>query len=434
MQPGTLAPKQNLQDGAECAGRGRNQAEQQCRAAITGLQPECSGQQEPDREIAHRAQHPTEIVVVDVGLNDVRPCPAVAEMRDDDRRNGDECNPDGRAHRSNIIGAMRLLVAISILVVGRVSAQDIPPYVPANPVLESRSALYAQPFISPHAGWSIRYVADYYNAIEVSQSAGTPQRQTIFDAEVLQGDLWATRDLSKKLFLVVNLPLRGGYDGFLDNFLNWYHNVIGLGVPARNQEPVDSFRWVFSLPDTNVSRTKPGTFLGDLRTGVGVRFGRTQLIASVTIPTATLGDDGWTRHVIGTSLALTSNLVHTSRVALDASASAGFTPTSGALAKYQGERLCERNGERPLAVRRAAIGVQHRVGAVGKLARHRVRRSARSGGLDGLRIFATREEELAGASARHDTETLVPNGPAMDVGFTVGLRFGEGPKAQGPRP
>jgi hypothetical protein len=317
---------------------------------------------------------------------------------------------------------MRLLLLWSFVVADAASAQDIPQYVPANPVLESRSALYAQPFISPHAGWQFRYVVDYYNAVEVSQNAGTPLRQTLFDAEVLQGDFWATRDLSRKVFVLANLPLRGGYDGFLDPFLNWYHNVIGLGVPARNEEPIDMFTWSFVLPDSTVNRARPGTFVGELRTGVGYRFGQSQLVASVTLPTATLGSDGWTRHVVGTSLALTSELARTSRIVVDAGASAGFTPTHGALAKYQQSAFVS--------------------GMVGGRWRFAGEQSffttvwVQSGNWKNTGFAAVDDPEVSMdfgflLHIRRSwpelqlgmTQDLVPNGPAMDVGFTLGLRW-----------
>lgn len=321
---------------------------------------------------------------------------------------------------------MRLICQLSLiasaLVPLRASAQDIPPYVPANPVLSSRSALYAQPFISASTGTQLRFVLDYYNAVEVSQSPGAFPRQYIFDAEVLQGDLWATRDVSRRMFLLADLPIRGGYDGFLDGFLNWYHKLINIAVPARNMLPKDVFNWSFVLPDSNVVRAKPGTFIGDFRAGAGIRFGRAQLIASVTLPTATLGSDGWTRHVVGTSIALTDELVRTGRVVLDASVSAGYTPTNGALAPYQLSAF----GSGLVSGKWRFAGQQSVFSSV---------------------WFQSSNWKNTGFSAVDDpevsmdfgfllhvrphwpelqlgmTQDLVPKGPAMDVGFTIGLRW-----------
>jgi len=317
---------------------------------------------------------------------------------------------------------MRYISLCVLLAAAPVAAQDIPPYVPANPVLASRSALYAQPFISRHTGWQLRFVADYYNAVEVAQSPTDPVRQTIFDAEVLQGDLWAMRDLSSRIFVVANVPIRGGYDGFLDGFLNWYHKVIHLGVPARDELPVNHFQWSFSLPDTTVNRAKPGTFFGDVRAGVGVRFGQSELIGSVTLPTASVNDDGWTRHVVGTSIALTTELARTSRVVLDASGSAGYTPTHGALAKYQRSTFVSGlvAGRWRFAGRQALFSTIWAQSASGK----------------GTGFMAVDDPEVTMDAGlllmpwKHGpelqigmTQDLMPKGPSMDVGFVLGVRW-----------
>jgi hypothetical protein len=316
----------------------------------------------------------------------------------------------------------RLSFAVLLLAPLPASGQDIPPYVPANPVLASRSALYAQPFISPGIGTQLRFVADYYNAVEVAQSPGPAPRQYIFDAEVLQGDLWVTRDLSRHLFLIVDLPIRGGYDGFLDPFLNWYHSVIGIAVPARNELPIDVFQWTFVLPDSTVNRAKPGTFIGDLRTGVGIRLGRAQLVASVTLPTATLASDGWTRHVMGTSLALTDELVRSSRIVVDASASAGYTPTYGALSAYQQSTFAS-----GLLSARWRFAGQQALFSSFWIQSSNWKNS-------GFTAIDDPEVTMDFGFLLHVrphwpelqlgmTQDLLPAGPAMDVGFTIGVRW-----------
>ncbi|MGH7593028.1 MAG: DUF3187 family protein [Gemmatimonadales bacterium] len=311
---------------------------------------------------------------------------------------------------------------LTLLVPAAASAQDIPPYVPANPLLESRSALYGQSFILPHPGWQIRFVTDYYNAVEVAQSPGPDSRQSIFDAEVLQTDLWGTRDLSRHIFVLANLPVRGGYSGFLDGFLVWYHHLIGLSVPARDELPRNTFQWNVALPDSSVSRPAPGTFIGDLRTGVGLRLGRAQLIATVTFPTATLGDDGWSRHVVGTSLALVSELVRTPRVAVDASASTGITPTHSALARYQ----------RGVFAAGLVSGRWQFAGEQAVFSTFWIQSSNWKGtgfeSVDDAEViadfgFLLRLKRQWPELQLGMTQDLVPRGPAMDVGFTVGLRW-----------
>jgi hypothetical protein len=314
-----------------------------------------------------------------------------------------------------------LLIGLALRGAAAVSAQDLPPYVPANPLLESRSALYAQPFLSPHPGWGVRLLTDYYNAVEVAQSADA--RQTVFDAEVLQTDLWITRDVSRRVFVIANLALRGGYDGFLDGFLIWYHHATGLEVPARDELPHNQFRWTFALPGAPVVRPRPGTFLGDFRTGAGWRLsGRVQLIGSITLPTATLGIDGWTRHQVGSSLAATAQLLRSSRLTIDASGSAGYTPTSGPLAAFQRSTF----GSGLLSARWRFAGRQ---------AVFATYWDQSSNWKDtGFHTFDYPERTLDFGfllqPSHHGpelqlgmTQDIVPKGPSLDVGFTVGIRW-----------
>jgi hypothetical protein len=319
-------------------------------------------------------------------------------------------------HRIPLWSVVTLLVPLTA------SAQDIPPYVPANPLLESRSALYGQSYILPRPGWQVRFVTDYYNAVEVSQSAGPNPRQSIFDAEVLQADLWVTHDLTPRVFVLANLPIRGAYSGFLDGFLIWYHHLTGLSVPARDDLPRDTYQWGFVLPDTTIDRSNPGTFIGDFRAGIGLRLGRAEVIATATVPTATIGGDGWTRHVVGMSLALVGDLVRTPRLVVDASASAGVTPTAGPLAKYQ--RSAFASGL--VSLRWRFAGQQAVFGGIW----------AQSSNWKGTGFDAVDDAEVVSdfgfllhLSRRWPelqlgmTQDLVPKGPAMDVGFTVGLRW-----------
>lgn len=308
-----------------------------------------------------------------------------------------------------------------LLLVAPLTAQDLPMYVPVNPVLASRSALYAQPMVSAAPGWRVRLVTDYSNAIEKTTSVD--RREYLFDAEVLQLDLWVTRDLSPKLFVLGNLPLRGGYDGRLDHFLNWYHDLIGLPVPARNRRPENTFGWEQTLPDGRVvSRSRPGTFLGDLRLGAGVRFGRSQLVGTITLPTTTTNKTGWGREVVGTALALTSRLAETNRIIVDGGLSAGWTPAAGPLASYQkssfvGGLLGGRwrfSGRQSLFATMAFQSANWQGTGWSTV-------DGREGTLDagGLVNFGKGWPEIQIGV----TEDIAPHGPAVDVGFKLGLRW-----------
>ena len=300
-------------------------------------------------------------------------------------------------------------------------AQDIPQYVPLNPALSSRSALYAQPIVSPSRGWQVRIVTDYTNAIESEKSSDN--RDYLFDAEVMQNDLWVTKELSPTTFVLGNIAVRGGYDGMLDSFLNWYHDVIGLHVPARNRRPKDTFGWEQKLPDgRTITRERPGTFLSDLRLGAGVRFGRSQLVGTITLPTTTTDQEGWGRDVVGTAINFTSRLAETERIIVDGGVSLGWTPTTGALAAYQKSAFY--GGM--LGARWRFSGSQAVFGNIafqsgnwqetGWSALDGRETTLDFGGL--FRLKRAWPELQVGMS-----QDIAPHGPAMDVGFKLGLRW-----------
>lgn len=315
---------------------------------------------------------------------------------------------------------MRILPILALLgCASTAAAQELPPYVASNPALTSRSALYAQPMVRPSHGWQVRTVIDYANAVEVTKS--TDRRDYVFDAETLEGDIWITHDLSPKTFLVGDIAIRGGYDGFLDGFLNWYHDFIGLKVPARNARTENRYTWAFTLPNgQTVSRTRPGTFIGDVRLGAGLRFGKSQLVAAVTLPTA--GAEGWGREVVGSSLALTTRLADNSRFVVEGGATAGYTPTQGALAAFQrktfvGGQLASRwrfSGRQALFATLWMQSPSWQNTGFGALDDAEV--TLDFGGL--IKLGQHWPEIQVGM-----TEDLVPRGPAVDAGFKLGVRW-----------
>lgn len=315
---------------------------------------------------------------------------------------------------------MRIAHLLPLLAPALLAAQELPPYVPVNPALSSRSALYAQPIVEPGRGWKVRLVTDYTNAVEVALAGG---REYNFDAEILQSDLWVTRDLSPRAFVLANVALRGGYDGGLDGFLNWYHDLIGFKVPARNRRFENRFGWDMELPDgRTIVRHQPGTFLGDLRLGLGVRRGRAQLVGTVTLPTTTTKEAGWGRDAIGTALALTVNLKRSERWQVDGGLTLGYTPATGELEAYQ--RTVFHGGM--LGARWRFAGKQALFATL----------FAQSGSWEGTGFNAleSREVTLDFGGLLHlkqgwpelqlgMTEDLAPRGPAVDAGFKVGLRW-----------
>jgi hypothetical protein len=228
---------------------------------------------------------------------------------------------------------IRRLIAFACGPALAVSAQSVPHHVAINPVLAARSPLYFQPHLPAAPGWRHAVIVDYSNAIETGTTRD--RREYLFDAELMQADLWLTRDLSPEWFVTGNVALRSGHDGMLDSFLNWYHDVIGLPVPARNRRPNDTYGWTLELPDDTLDIPRARAFAGDLRLGVGRRLGRGQVVAAVTLPTATTGIAEWKRGTVSGAITASLRVLDRRRVSLDLGAAAGWTPRHGVLEPYQ---------------------------------------------------------------------------------------------------
>lgn len=327
------------------------------------------------------------------------------------------------------------LVAVLLLAPALLPAQSLPAYVPVSPVLASRSALYAQPFVPRHAGWRVSLVADYSNAIE--QTTAVDRREFLFDAELLQVDLWLTRDLSPDWFVTANVAMRSAHDGMLDSFLNWYHDLIGLQVPARNRRPIDTYGWRFELPPVDglpgrtIDVSRQGAFLGDLRLAAGRRIGPAQVVASVTLPTATNGVREWSRHTVGTALSATVRPIANDRVIVEGGLTAGYTPRHGNPAEIEGflaafQREWFVGGQ--AALRWRVIGQQAVFATL----------FMQSPSWQGTGFAAMDDPEFTidfGGLIRLGegwpalqlgmTEDLLPKGPAIDAGFKLGLHWGQ---------
>lgn len=308
----------------------------------------------------------------------------------------------------------------TLLTPGLLAAQALPPYVPINPVLASRSAIYAQPVVPARAGWHTSVSIDYSNAIETGKASS--EREYLFDAELMQVDLWLTRDLSPHWFMTGNVALRSAHDGFLDSFLNWYHDVIKLPVPARNRRPIDTYGWRFTLPNGSYDYPRQGAFLGDLRVGMGRRLGSGQVVASVTLPTATNSVDAWSRNTVAGAASATFRVLDNSRVLLELGGTVGYTPTSGELAEYQRTFFMgATTGVRWRVIRQQAVFATLLV---------------QSANYKGTGFAALDEPEVTldfggllqlkegwPALQIGMTEDLLPRGPSVDAGFRLGLHW-----------
>jgi hypothetical protein len=214
------------------------------------------------------------------------------------------------------------------------SAQGLPPYAPVNAVADSRTALAFEPYRAPRPRrWSYGVSLDYASAIEYFIA---PRANYVLDAELLRLRLRVARDLSPSAFVMADVAAQGSYAGFLDGFLDWYHNLLGITIEARELRPKNSFLYRLELPDGAVHTRGPSDlFLGDVRLAAGIRRGsHFQAIASVTLPTST-GPEGYGRGVVGAALMATVHAPLSRPLIYEGSLGLGYTPAHGDLAAYQ---------------------------------------------------------------------------------------------------
>ena len=235
----------------------------------------------------------------------------------------------------------RPAVAWTLLLAGlgsaSAAAQGLPEYAPINPVAQSRSGLYFQPYRPPMPGrLSIDIRLDYGSAIEYDLPQ--PRPSYLLDGEFLRIQVAAARDLSPSLFLFGDTSLDGAYAGFLDGFLNWYHGLLGLKLPEREARPNDVFAYQLALANgVTLNRSPSDLYLGDLRVGAGYRWRPgLQTAVSLTLPTST-GPDGYGRGTVSANAVTTARARLTSRFTYEGSFGLGWTPTHGDLAPYQKE-------------------------------------------------------------------------------------------------
>lgn len=138
----------------------------------------------------------------------------------------------GRAPRGPaVMGALLLALAA-----GPAAAQGLPEYAPVNPVARSRSGLYFQPYREPAPGrLRLDVRLDYGNAIEYDLPQARPSY--LLDGEFLRFQVGAARDLRPDVFVFGEASVEGAYGGFLDGFINWYHNLWGFNRPISDIEP-----------------------------------------------------------------------------------------------------------------------------------------------------------------------------------------------------
>ncbi|MGE0352408.1 MAG: DUF3187 family protein [Gemmatimonadales bacterium] len=320
--------------------------------------------------------------------------------------------------RSISLLAVLVVLAVSPLPAQSAAPLSLPAIRPVNPVAESRSGLYFQPWVPAGDGWRVGVALDYGSAIEYNLS---PSGRYLLDAEVMRLNVRVGRDLGPRYFAQAEAFLGVAGGGFLDGFFDWYHDLLGLDVPERGLRPHGAFGYEIALPDGRTLRYTPGMYLGDLRLSAGRRHAEgLQSVVSITLPTAT-HLDGYGRGTVSASLLNTLQAPLTPRLSFEGSLGLGATPTHGDLADYQNQLFGLLAG-----------GFRYRlVGILSLYLSGYYHTPYYNGtgypGLDrrelslnyGL-IFRTR--------AGHDfkagmTEDLSPSGPAVDAVFQLGYRW-----------
>jgi len=301
------------------------------------------------------------------------------------------------------------------------AAQGLPEYAPINPVAQSRSGLYFQPYREPKPGHlSLDIRLDYGSAIEYNLAQARPSY--LLDGEFLRFQVALARDLGPKFFLFGDASAEGAYAGFLDGFLNWYHHLFGFNVPERDARPNNVFAYQLALGNgLTLSRSPSDLYLGDLRLGAGYRWiPGLQTAVSVTLPTAT-GPAGYGRGTLSLNAVNTARVRLAPRFTYEGSLGFGWTPTHGDLAPYQKEVFV--SGTSGLRFRfwgRQSLFANvfyHSPYYEGTTLRALDRRDL---ALDFGWLLATK----SGREWRIGmTEDLEPSGPAIDLIFRLGATF-----------
>lgn len=317
----------------------------------------------------------------------------------------------------------RPAVAMAALTIASsAAAQGLPAYVPINPVTTSRSALYLQPFELPAPTWRLTAQVDWASLIELTPNAGADDDYFLLDAELLRLDLTLIKDYRPGQFLLLSASLNSAGGGVMDGFYDWYHELTGLRVPAREARPRNEFAYEGRFPGGEHRWSAAPIFLGDLKVGLGVRnTPSVQTLLYATLPT-TSHRRGYGRGVISVNGLLTARRALSNRLGYEGGLGLGWTPRHGDLEAYQKTVFWS-----------AHSGLRFRFWGQQSMFFSGFYQSAgyRDTGLrtlDGAELtadmgFLVRVGRSAPELILALTEDLKPSGPAIDAAFRIGLRW-----------
>ena len=159
----------------------------------------------------------------------------------------------------------------------------------------------------------------------------------MLDAELLRLRLRVARDLSPSAFVMADVAVQGSYAGFLDGFLDWYHNLLGITLEARELRPQNEFLYRDGAagPRGAHAATRATCSWATCASRPGLRRGpHFQAIATVTLPTST-GPTGYGRGVVAGGVIATVRAPLAKPLIYEGSLGLGYTPTHGDLTAYQ---------------------------------------------------------------------------------------------------
>ncbi len=317
---------------------------------------------------------------------------------------------------------MTLAVCITLLLPAGLMAQGLPIFHQLNPVAQSRSGLYFQPFRPAKAGLSVDFGLTYGTAIELAVNRATGDTAYLLDAELMRLNLGLRRDLDARNYVAVELFAGGSYDGIFDKAVDGYHSLLGITFPERNNRPTNQFAYRLRGPDGRlIIRDKSALYLGDLRLSAGRRLTpHWQLEFSVTLPTST-APAGYGIGTVSASALTALRLPLGRHFWYEGTAGLGFTPTHGELSAWQRQVFLL-----------ATSGLRLRLGQKNSLYANLVFQSRDYSGslarglnnaemdLDFGWILKTRGGREWHFSATEDPQ---PSGPAIDLMLRVGVSW-----------
>ena len=231
--------------------------------------------------------------------------------------------------RLGALGSVVVLLASA----GPVAGQGLPPYAPLNPMAQMRTGLGTLPWFGPEQDWHIVLTNDYGSSIEYTDR---PEVRYVLDAELLATRLLVGRNLGGRGFLLAEATFQRSSNGFLDGFLDWYHDFTGLQVAARSLRPRNEFAYELHFPEQDFVYQR-AAFLGDFRLGGGMRYGNGwQSAVWLTLPTSS-SPGGYRKGRISANATTMfhRDLGPNARFTYEASIGVGLTPRRGELRVWQ---------------------------------------------------------------------------------------------------